>query len=551
MVKYKLIISFLILFIIGFSLNSFSQKKYVIYLKDKANTSYNLSAPLSMISQRALDRRTKQVLSMDSTDIPVNQSYIDQVELKGAQVIRVSKWLNALVIDCDSIILDSVLALNFVESNNRIFKVKHPDLNFEETPIDFVSKPNARVKKLDYGSANNQILMLGADEMHDDGYTGAGVWVGVFDAGFRDVNTISHFAQLRNDNRILGTYDIVDGDSMVYDAHTHGTAVLSCMTAYTPGQIIGSGFGASYVLFRTEDVSSETQLEEFNWLVAAEMADSMGVDIINTSLGYTSMDNSQFSHTYADMDGFTTIISKAATIASRKGMLCVNSAGNDGDDPWFFIGAPADSDSILTVGAVQSDSVIAGFSSRGPTSDGRIKPNVVAQGQSAAIVSGSTGNVATGSGTSFSSPIMAGFVAGLWQAFPNLTNHELIALIQMSANNTTTPNNDVGFGIPNYGKAKFLSSLKDAKNGDEDLSFYPNPYSDGAQLKLRVSERMYREKLKLSFYNLLGQKMDEIILVPNLAENILSLESGLGDSNFIIIHVESEFGIEKFKLIKD
>jgi subtilisin family serine protease len=232
-------------------------------------------------------------------------------------------------------------------------------------------------------------------------------------------------------------------------------------------------------------------------------------------------------------------------------MLCVNSAGNEGNGSWFFISAPADADSILTVGAVQSDSLIAGFSSRGPTSDGRIKPNVVAQGQGAAIVSGNTGNVATGSGTSFSSPIMAGFVAGLWQAFPNLTNHELINLIQLSANNTSTPNNEVGYGIPNYGKVKFLSSLKDAKNGDEDLSFYPNPYSDGAQLKLRVSERMYREELKLSFYNLLGQKIDEILLEASLAENILNLESGLGDSNFIIIQVESKFGIEKFKLIKD
>ncbi len=547
--KYQ---NFIFLFILlSFGLDSFAQRKYVVYLKDKANSGFDLASPLSMISQRALDRRTRQTIAMDSTDIPVNENYINQIELTGALVIRKSKWLNAVVVDCDSSTLQQILTLPFVINNQRIFKVKQPAREFPETPIDIDDYRSAKTKTLNYGAATNQIRMLGADEMHDDGFTGDGIWVGVFDSGFRNVDTLNAFEDMRNSNRLLGTYDIVEGDSNVFDEHTHGTSVLSCMTAYLPGQIIGTGFGASYILFRTEDVFSETQLEEFNWLVAAEMADSIGVDIINTSLGYTTMDNSLFSHSYADMDGKTTIIARASLIAARKGILCVTSAGNEGGNSWFYISSPADADSIISVGAVQGDSSIAGFSSRGPSFDGRIKPNVVAQGQGTTVVNSSTGQVVKSSGTSFSGPLIAGFAAGLWQANPDLSNIELIELIQMSADRSVSPNNEYGYGIPNYGKAKFLSALHKASGNSGDVLFFPNPIKEGQFLTMRVNENVFRRKLKIEFFNAVGSMISSYEFTPNELDNVLPIEITQNNKGLTLVRVSSDLGTQVYRIINE
>lgn len=550
MARFKILI--LLTFLIVFTAEMApAQRQYVVYLKDKANTSYDLANPLTMISQRALDRRTGQGIAMDSTDIPVNSTYVTQVSATGAQVIRTSKWLNALVVDCDSNTLNQILNLPFVINQNRILKQYQPDREVITRPAEKNTAMSGKTKFLNYGLAENQIRMLGADEMHAEGYDGDGVWVGVFDSGFSNADSLDVFEALRNDNRILGTWDIVEGDNDVYDEHNHGTAVLSCMAAYSPGNAIGTGFGASFLLFRTEDVGSETQLEEFNWLVAAEMADSMGVDIINTSLGYSSMDDPNFSHSYADMDGRTTIIARAATVAARKGILCVTSAGNEGSSSWFHITSPADADSIITVGAIKPDSTIAAFSSRGPSFDGRIKPNVVAQGQSVAVVSSSSGQIVLGAGTSFSGPLMAGFAAGLWQAYPNLTNMELLDLIQRSADRFNNPDNTFGHGIPNYAKAKFLSGLQDGMNIQGDFKFYPNPLGDNGNLNLRVSERMFRKTIKLTFYNSVGRLLGETSMTTTVMNNELNVSSIFADSKIVFVRVTSDFGTQVFKIFKD
>lgn len=549
MEKIKLLLVLLFALVVIAGNNGFAQREYVVYFKDKANSGYNLSNPLSMISQRALDRRTKQGIAMDSSDIPVNSNYITQVQATGAIILRKSKWFNAVVVDCDSFTLNQILSLPFVENDQRIFKVKQPDREFVEIPVNLKRTDNAK-STLDYGAAGNQIRMLGADVMHDDGYDGSGMWIGVFDSGFRNSDTISAFDHLHQSGRILGTYDIVDGDQTVYDAHSHGTSVLSCMAAFSPGQIIGTAFGASYFLFRTEKVSSETQMEEINWLVAAEIADSLGVDLINTSLGYSTMDDSLFSHTYQDMDGNTTIISRAATIASRKGMLCVSSAGNEGNSSWFHITAPADADSTLTVGAVRDDSLLASFSGRGPTFDGRLKPNVVAQGQLAAVISSSSGNVVNGSGTSFSGPIMAGFAAGLWSAYPNKTNIELINLIQMSADRYLNPNNDYGYGIPNYERAKFLSLISSFENDDKDFKIFPNPLSENTKLKLQVSSNLLGSKLTIEVYNSIGSLLDNIEIQSSDFVNTIELKESLNISDVLYFKVISASKSSIFKIIK-
>lgn len=549
MVKFKALGILSLIVVLSFGNSLFAQKKYVVYFKDKANTTYDLSNPLSMISQRALDRRTKQGISMDSSDIPVNANYVSQVQNTGALVIRQSKWFNAVVVDCDSITLNQILTLAFVKNEQRIFKVKQPNREFEESEIDRKYTSNAKTQ-FDYGAAANQIQMLGADVMHNDGFDGAGMWIGVFDSGFRNADSIAAFDHLHQSNRILGTYDIVEGDQNVYDEHSHGTSVLSCMAAFSSGQIIGTAFGASYFLFRTEDVFSETQLEEFNWLVAAEQADSLGVDLINTSLGYSTMDNSLFSHSYADMDGNTTIISRAAEIAAIKGILVINSAGNEGDDPWFYITAPADADSIITVGAVGADSTLAGFSSRGPTADGRIKPDVMAQGLSTAVISSSTGNVVNGSGTSFSGPLIAGFAASLWSAYPNKSNIEMIELIRMSADRYANPNNDYGYGIPNYSKAKFLSSLNDLSNSNADFKFFPNPYSYNSNLTLQVSAKIIGKHVQIEVFNSIASLLQNIEINSADYINSIELSEKFMNSNILYLRVSTDEGSNVFKIVK-
>lgn len=544
MAKIKLLAGLSLIFLLVLSAEA--QRKYVVYFKDKANTSIDLNAPLSIISQRSLDRRNMDGISLDSTDLPVNSNYISQVELTGADVIRSSKWLNAVVVDCDSATLQQVLNLSFVKSNSRILKVQRTKRDFPEEPIDLIRLSNAKTLGLNYGAADSQIRMLGADKMHDDGFNGDGVWVGVFDSGFRNVDTISEFDDLRNSGRLIGTYDIVDGDNTVFNAHSHGTSVLSLMASYSPGNIIGTGYGASYLLFRTEDVSSETQLEEFNWLVAAEMADSMGVDIINTSLGYSSLDD--FSHTYSEMDGRTTIISRAALMASRKGILCVTSAGNEGSSQWFYITAPADADSILTIGAVQSDSLIAGFSSRGPTFDGRIKPDLVAQGRLSAVVNANTGNVVNGSGTSYSAPLVSGLMAGMMQALPDLSNIELIELMRESADNFASPDNNYGYGIPNYENAILLSSLQKELVKGMNFILFPNPLTSDNHLNLIVGNRMVNRNLEMEFFNSAGSKIASHSLTPRQRINKVPINEAMFNAKNVIVRISSDLGNESFQL---
>ena len=259
--------------------------------------------------------------------------------------------------------------------------------------------------------------MLKGDILHNRDLKGKGKLIAILDAGFSRVDEMIAFEELFAENRILGTKDFVQRNNNVFDEHTHGMMVLSTMGAENKGQIIGTSPEASFWLLRTEDVDSENLIEEYNWLCAAEFADSVGADIINSSLGYTTFDDAGQNHTYTDMDGRTAPVSIAATIAAQKGMIVVNSAGNSGSGSWHFIGAPADADSILSVGAVDENADFAWFSSYGPSFDGRVKPTVVAQGRNTIVATSNNGTL-TGNGTSFSSPIVAGLSACLWEAHP-------------------------------------------------------------------------------------------------------------------------------------
>ena len=371
-----------------------------------------------------------------------------------------------------------------------------------------------------YGTSANQIQMLNGQVLHQQNYTGSGKIIAVLDAGFPGVNTTQPFQRLRDNNQILGGYNFVLRNPDFYTGVSHGTSVLSTMGGYKESSLVGTAPDASYYLFITEDDTSENPVEESLWVEAAEKADSLGVDIINTSLGYFEYDNTAYSHTYSEMNGTTTYMSRGAEIAFSRGMIIVASAGNSGNSADPHIAVPADAVSVIAVGAVNSAKSLASFSSIGPSSDNRIKPDVMAQGQTD-VLSDELGNIVTANGTSFSSPIMAGMVACLWQAFPLKTNKEIRDLIIKSGDRYATPNNQYGFGIPNFSLALTLSVDAFSKN---DFIFYPNPVNDSISISLPGGH----DKGSFLIYNVLGQKISDNDITSQTSNiSLKSLDKGI------------------------
>jgi hypothetical protein len=422
--------------------SAFAQSNaYWVFFKDKASMSDTEIA--ARFSQRAVLRRMKAGVRWDEYDIPVRTDYINGVAATGAQILRVSRWLNAVACSLHSRQLEDVRALDYVVSVRpcaklkvaRDFSVQHVEQVFQGHSSHF------------YGNSITQNRMLRADTLHALGYSGRGVVIAVFDDGFLNTNLVSGFEAMRNEGRILGGYDYVDNDSTIYNIGAHGTAVLSVLAAYLPGTLVGPAYGASFYLFRTEDGASETLAEEYNWVAAAERADELGADICQTSLGYLTFDGGIGNHVYADMDGNTTVITRAADLAASRGMVVVNSAGNEGNNAWGYVIAPADGDSVLACGSVNANRLRSGFSSTGPTFDGRIKPDVMAMGQSATFQS-YTGAIGTASGTSFSAPLVSGLAACLMQAAPYVAGYTVHDAIVRSADRYHNPDNLYGYGIP-------------------------------------------------------------------------------------------------------
>jgi subtilisin family serine protease len=465
----------LLIIILGFftyQLTAQTQDAWV-YFTDKPESSYYLNNPLEMLSQRALDRRITQAIPLDFLDVPLHNPYIQNIsEAEGIVIIAQSKWLNGVHVQGLEEDISALLSESFVES------IEFLDQSLNSGRINGATQENISQRKwgittdFNYGNATNQIEMLGGDFLHQNDYTGEGMQIAVIDAGFTNVNTMGAFQRIRDNNQIAGTYNFVDDIEDVYLRHSHGTSVLSTIAGYVENEYVGTAPDAQFYLFITEDATQEHPLEESLWVEAAEYADSLGIDVLNTSLGYTEFDNPAYNHTYEDLNGQTTTISKGAEIAFSKGMLVINSAGNSGNNAWHYIGAPADAPSILSIGAVDASGSIASFSSYGPTYDGRVKPDVCAQGSGSALIN--TSNVITsGSGTSFSGPILAGVATCFWQAFPEKTNQEIAQSIRESAHLYNTPDDQYGYGIPNFESA--FDTLKNVENNISEIIFYPNP----------------------------------------------------------------------------
>ena len=501
-----------------------------VLLTDKANSPFSISEPQSFLSERAIQRRISQSINVDMKDIPVDPAYIQQVSaLTGVQYKYASKWFNALVVICDSSLLPSISALPFVSQIRRAIPM-HSDLKPVTEGHDFPSVMNEGFRlPINYGLSSNQIMDLNGQALHDQGFQGEGMVIAILDSGFDQADVMTAFEPVFSEGRVLSTFDFVDGDTEVYNEHNHGRYVFSTIAGIIPGLAYGTAVNASFHLLRTEDVDSETHVEEYNWIVAAEYADSAGADVLNTSLGYTEFDSLQVNYTYTDMDGNSTWITRGADIAASRGMLVVNSAGNSGNSSFHYISAPADGDSVLAVGSIQADSLHSGFSSFGPSFDGRVKPNVCAQGTQAIGIN-SADEVVTINGTSFSSPIVAGLATCLWQAVPGATNMQVFEAIQMSADHYQNPNDSLGYGIPNFGIAlELLQELVGLQEiGISDFQVYPNPVNES--FRIIIKEGIKFNELELIAWDMKGAKTNLSFNWSNdrvLEVNVINLEHGL------------------------
>lgn len=455
-----------------------------VYLVDKENVSEAIENPLTILTQQSIDRKELHNVTIDERDVPVNEIYItDLKNIAGVTVLAKSKWFNCVYVRGELSTVSELQNLPFVE------RIDYADNSLDIAGKSLVHKGKKKKKvyskfgeqsDFDYGNAAAQIQQLEADYLHQQDYTGTGMIIAVMDGGFPGVNTIDAFKRVRDEGRLLDGYDFVSrsDDEFADTGSSHGTQTFSDIAGFIEGEFVGTAPDASYYLFVTEDIGTEGPKEESLWVEAVERADSLGVHVINTSLGYSeSFDNPNYEYETSDMDGQTTFISRGANMAFEKGMLLVSSAGNSGNDSWGIITAPGDAPGTLTIGSVTSNGDYSSFSSTGPTADNRVKPDVVARGSSAAVIL-PTNVVSSSSGTSFSSPIMAGAVACLWQALPSMTNAEIMQLIRASGSQYNTPTNQLGYGIPNFRTILEEITLSTNIYEDEKFRTYPNPVKD-------------------------------------------------------------------------
>jgi len=508
----------ILLLLVAYSDFSFGQNRYIFFFEDKNNSPYSLSNPQQYLSSRAIARRNAHNIPLDSSDLPVNPAYIQGVAATGATVLNVTKWFNGIIVETSSSsVLAAIAVLPYVKNFNVVGRPASPNpvpnkFSKEEIiPLQTNQSSFLRTASFNYGQSANQINMIGLESLHTAGYSGNNMLIAVLDAGFLQANTMTCFDSLFQQNRLLASWDFVDREADVFDDNSHGTSVLSCMAANVPGDYIGTAPHASYLLLRSEDAGSEYLIEEYNWSVAAEYADSAGADVINSSLGYFTFDDASQNHTYGDMDGNTCPAAIAADKAASRGIIVTSSVGNEGNSPWNYLITPADGDSVMAVGGVDAFSTYVGFSSNGPSSDGRVKPDVSAQAFQTVLFSPWSGTTpVSGNGTSFSGPIIAGAAACLWQSSPQHSNMEIIQAIRRSASQFNNPDSNLGYGIPNFSFANNLLGLMNVTiPANTPLHVYPNPSEAGTEIKALYLSKT-SEMLSVSLYDTEGRKLQQM-----------------------------------------
>jgi hypothetical protein len=516
------------------------QVKYWIYFSDKDNSSYTKSEPGKFLTQKAIDRRTKFNISINETDFPVSEQYVKELNNLGISIEVKSRWLNAVSAYLSEEQIATISQLTFISQISKVNKYSNVDIN--TIPLNntafYKSAATTDISGI-YGRSKNQIDQINLDTILQLGFTGGDMVMAVIDAGFFGMDTATLFQSMWDKGQILGFHNFPDDNDQVFNIYSgyHGSWVSSVIAGDIDSVFSGSAPDVKLYLFRTEIADSEYVVEEDHWLEAAELADYIGVDLINSSLGYTTFDDSLTNHTYADLDGNTSVVTMAADMAASKGILVCNSAGNEGASTWHYVSMPADGDSVFSIGAVDTLGIHAGFSGYGPTSDGRLKPNVVALGVLSAVMDPG-GNIYNLGGTSFASPLIAGACASLWGAFPYRTNMEIMDAVQQSAHLHLTPNDSMGYGIPNFGLA--FEILKAMEPEDtviiEDttlvtIEVVPNPASSFFSVFI---ESHLNENAQIQIINLQGEMM--------YSKNIF-LEKDFNDSFTIPITEQYASGI--------
>ncbi|MFZ1290722.1 MAG: S8 family serine peptidase [Melioribacteraceae bacterium] len=466
----------IILFVIFSASFLFAQEKFLIYFKDKGEVLSKIAdkekISNEILTKKSIERRKKIMGEnyLDFSDLPILQDYINSLNKNNIKIINKLKWFNAVSAFLNKEDLKRIKDLPFISKIEKVKKLKSQKPSEENSEKVLSLLKSNQTHSYDYGSSLTQNQLSDIPAVHDLGFSGEGVIIGILDSGF-DWETVN---SLKNKN-VIAEHDFVFGDSLtaneanedVSAQHNHGTSVFSILAGFEEGKIVGPAFNASFILAKTEYIPSETHLEEDNYAAALQWMDSIGVDITTSSLGYSEFDKTDFSYTYADMDGKTTIVTKAAELAFEKGITVITSAGNEGNSTgndstfWYYITAPGDGFNTLTIGAVSSSNVIASFSSRGPTFDGRIKPEIVAQGVS--VFNANAGNessYSSGSGTSYSAPIVAGIAGQILSAYPHLSNKQIRNILIKSGDNQESPNTNIGYGLVSALKAISYPNLE-------------------------------------------------------------------------------------------
>lgn len=533
--KTKLLIAFLFI-----ASTAMAQQDAWVFFIDKENVASSINNPLTILTQDAIDRKALHGVAVDERDVPVNENYISQIKTQaGITVLAKSKWMNCVHVRGSEEAIAALVNLEIVSeieyADKTMTRAAGGSVFFKGDPVQNQSRIS-----FDYGATENQVTMLSVDELHQQDFTGEGMVIAVMDSGFPGVDQNDGFARLRDAGKLLDGYDFVarEDNEFAFANSSHGTRVLSDIVGFIEDQFVGTAPDAAIYCFRTEDVASENPVEESYWVEAAERADSLGVDVINTSLGYRTFDNQDYDYTYQDMNGQTAFISRGATLAFEKGMLVVTSAGNSGAG---MISAPADAVGSFTVGAVNADGEYVNFSSIGPSSDGRVKPDVMAKGAGSAVID-QNNNITTNNGTSFSSPIMAGAIASFWQANPERNNAEVMQIVRESASTFNNPTPQLGYGIPDFGAALDALLTVEETAFAKAYQITPNPATENTVLILPEGTT----RAEVTIYDILGKQ----VLRQKIETQFTNLPVSNLKNGIYLVQINDGSSITTQKLIK-
>lgn len=547
----------LLLLLLG--LPAFAQNQqyaFRVSFTDKDKTTFTLTNPASYLSPKAIARRAKYNIAIDSTDLPVNQSYTDSLlhVTEGALHLS-SKWQNHCVVllsDSSKILeLQNIAFIKNIKQVAYYFNGLHaqstgPGNGGGSGTMGSNGTLPVTFDQNFYGAAWPQIQMCHGEYLHENAKLGQGLLIAVIDLGFNGVDEIAAFDSMRNRGRLMDTWNYIYDTAHVTGYSEHGTKILSTMAAYAPQSYVGTAPEATYALYVSDDEDTEQSIEEDNWLAAAERADSIGADIITTSVGYNEFENPDDSYTYADLDGHTTLVARAANAANSKGMMVLASAGNEGATSWQHILTPGDADSIMTVGSVNADKQPSFFSGIGPNASGLLKPNVCARGTSVSIITGS-GSIGTSSGASISTPVLAGLTACLMQAAPAFRPAQVRKLIESVSDSFATPNFKVGNGVPDFKRALDITDVADINsNTIKDFRVYPNPATSELYIATRLS---FKTQITVSCYDLMGKRVhQEKMQAGNGITSKINIQAFPPGAYFI--RISSDKGYQVVKVVK-